>query len=356
MNTSNKDNRNEILQAFKDRSAAKREEAAPQEPEEKPLADAGETEQPQENTQDVHEEDSVEAAEPEQLEEAETEEAEIEAHPEEDSEEEQPQEALSGEDLERVLQSKIPKMINGQEHLITVEEALNGYSRQSDTTRTQQELADERRKVQESASEYTGKLQEVVQKQEMLSKAFDSPRYTQAQLKEALEDDPDKYLRMKAENDEHDELRRIFQQDVEQTKKSLEAEQAKIVAQQAEQGRKYLEGNLPQVLQEETQKELGKYLVDSGYEPKQVASITDGIALGIAWKAMMYDKLSKDAKPREKKAQKVPKVQKRGSPPKSKQQQSNLEYKSKREQFAKTGKRKDGMELMKAYKSNKKGG
>ena len=130
------------------------EEEKPKDEEAKPSEDEVSTE----DSEDV--EDSAKPDEESEEEESEEE--------EEDSEESDEEEKSEGEESEPEVYTV---KINGEDHEVTADELIKGYSRQSDYTRKTQELSEYRRQLDQAAEYYQN---EIVQTQQARQQYVDS--------------------------------------------------------------------------------------------------------------------------------------------------------------------------------------
>ena len=101
----------------------------------------------------TEEEESTEETQDESLEE----ESEDEAEEPDEGEEEESEETDDGEEEDPLY----AVTVNGEEHEVTFDELLRGYSRQSDYTRKTQELSTERKQMEELQQQYTSEVSQI---------------------------------------------------------------------------------------------------------------------------------------------------------------------------------------------------
>ena len=199
--------------------------------------------------------------------------------------------------------------VDGQEVEVTQEELINGYSRQQDYTRKTQELAQQRKTIEQQQAELT-------QRDAIYSQLL--PKM-EAQLNAALgeepdwnalyEDDPVGYVRQKQLWDEQKEKLKAVQAEQERLQQESFIQQQKLIQQQVEEGQQKLlelipEWQNPEVAAKE-KAEIAKHAMDVlGYSQEEVNSVYDWRALLGLRKAWLSDKIAENVK--KKPTQKAP--------------------------------------------------
>jgi len=239
--------------------------------------------------------------------EAETEETEEEVEETEESEEE-------GEEPKTVTIK-----IDGKEVEVTLDELKNGYQRQSDYTRKTMEAAEQRKAAD-------AELNAAIQERRTYA---DNLQRMQIQLESALQEqntidwqrlidtDPQEYLKQQ----------HLYQQRQAQLQRNgIEQQQVNAKIQAEEQARfqshlqaqqEELLAKLPEWKNDEKSKAekvaLREYLLNQGFDQKNVDNISDAKAVIMARKAMLYDKMMSKAQAVAKKVSNLPqKVEKPG--------------------------------------------
>ena len=239
--------------------------------------------------------------------EAETEETEEEVEETEESEEE-------GEEPKTVTIK-----IDGKEVEVTLDELKNGYQRQSDYTRKTMEAAEQRKAAD-------AELNAAIQERRTYA---DNLQRMQIQLESALQEqntidwqrlidtDPQEYLKQQ----------HLYQQRQAQLQRNgIEQQQVNAKIQAEEQARfqshlqaqqEELLAKLPEWKNDEKSKAekvaLREYLLNQGFDQKNVDNISDAKAVIMARKAMLYDKMMSKAQAVAKKVSSLPqKVEKPG--------------------------------------------
>ena len=236
--------------------------------------------------------------------------------------------------------------VDGQEVEVTQEELINGYSRQQDYTRKTQELAQQRKTIEQQQAE-------LAQRDAIYSQLL--PKM-EAQLNAALgeepdwnalyEDDPVGYVRQKQLWDEQKEKLRAVQAEQERLQQESLIEQQKLIQQQVEEGQQKLlelipEWQNPEVAAKE-KAEIAKHAMEVlGYSQEEVNSVYDWRALLGLRKAWLNDKIVETVK--KKPTQKAPaRVARPGTVTKKK---SVTPVKKAKQRLAKSGKVQDAAKV-----------
>lgn len=250
----------------------------------------------------------------------ESEEEAVEAEAEE-PEEEAAEEVEEAEETEE--EGEEPKTvtikIDGKEVEVTLDELKNGYQRQSDYTRKTMEAAEQRKAAD-------AELNAAIQERRTYA---DNLQRMQIQLESALQEqntidwqrlidtDPQEYLKQQ----------HLYQQRQAQLQRNgIEQQQVNAKIQAEEQARfqshlqaqqEELLAKLPEWKNDEKSKAekvaLREYLLNQGFDQKNVDNISDAKAVIMARKAMLYDKMMSKAQAVAKKVSNLPqKVEKPG--------------------------------------------
>lgn len=209
--------------------------------------------------------------------------------------------------------------IDGKEVEVTLDELKNGYQRQADYTRKTMEAAEQRKAAE---AEINAAIQE--------RKTYaDNLQRMQIQLESAIQEqsnidwqrlidtDPQEYLKQQHLYQERQAQLQRNAIEQQQVNAKLQAEeqsryQSYLQAQQEE-----LLAKLPEWKNEEKSKAekvaLREYLLNQGFDQKQVDNVSDAKAVIMARKAMLYDKMMSKAQAVAKKVSNLPqKVEKPG--------------------------------------------
>ena len=255
----------------------------------------------------------VEESQPEEEDESLEDGSEEEEESEED--EEESEETDEGDEEELYLVK-----VDGEEHGVTLDELLNGYSRQSDYTRKTQELSSDRKEMEELHTTYTSEIQQIqAERQQYMENlqqiiegsAGEMAQFTNVDWKGLKESDPIEYVTKR------EELREA-QEKVQNLKNHREAARQKQTA-DTEQMRKSLmkeeHGKLLSALPEwgDTKKQaklasdIKSYGLSQGFTDAELGSLIDHRSVLVLIKASKYDAMqSSDVK--SKKLKNKPKV------------------------------------------------
>lgn len=239
---------------------------------------------------------------------------------------EEVEEVEAEEEVEEVEEAEVeeePKFtvkVDGKEIEVNLAELKNGYQRQADYTRKTTAVAEQARtveaeiqKTQQERSQYIEKLntyaqnlQTVVQQQSAID------------WSNLLNTDPVEYLKQKHLFDQRQAALQQTQREQFDVQQRNEAEQAQNYQKHILTQRQLLEEQLPEWKDaKKAAKEIDQirqYLIDNGMDDKQINGISDHRAIVLTRKAMLFDKLLKDAPEVTKKVERLPaKVVKPGS-------------------------------------------
>ena len=188
--------------------------------------------------------------------------------------------------------------VNGEEIEVTLDELLNGYSRQSDYTRKSQELAERRKSIEALEQEITAEREQYA---ELL------PRMRE-QLQQQLQAEPDwdkLYEQNPVEAVKLERKWKEVKQQREQQIQAVQAEQQRLMTirqrQMQEQVAKQLEAEqarLPDMIPEwknsetakKEAKEIRDFLLTKGFSEQDVDGITHAGVVALARNAMLFEK------------------------------------------------------------------
>jgi len=232
-----------------------------------------------EEAKPTEEEESTEETQDESLEEEPEEESEEESEEEDDEGTEE--RAVEGDDLYAIT-------INGEEHEVSMDELLKGYSRQSDYTKKTQELSEHRKAFegarQQMAQEYHQIQAERQQYMDSLQQIVDSSapgldQFASINWEQLKAEDPIAFITKKEEfRDSQDQVAQYQAQQEEVYQKQYQ-EYQKQAHQTLQQEHVKMAQVLPDWKEPEKQKKLAKdikeYALSVGYTPEEVGSLVD---------------------------------------------------------------------------------
>jgi len=284
----------------------------------------------------------------------ETQDESLEEEPEEESEEEDDEgteeRAVEGDDLYAIT-------INGEEHEVSMDELLKGYSRQSDYTKKTQELSEHRKAFegarQQMAQEYHQIQAERQQYMDSLQQIVDSSapgldQFASINWEQLKAEDPIAFITKKEEfRDSQDQIAQYQAQQEEVYQKQYE-EYQKQAHQTLHQEHVKMAEVLPEWKEPEKQKKLAKdikeYALSVGYTPEEVGSLVDHRSLLVLIKAQKYDSLQ-NADVKSKKLKNKPRVIRSGKG-KSKGEDNKVKHAAKMKRLQKSGHVDDAISIL----------
>ena len=266
-----------------------------------------------EEAQPTEEEESQPVAEDESFEEETEEEEEPEG--EEESEETDVEE---GEELYTVK-------VDGTEREVSLNELLNGYSRQSDYTKKTQQLSQERQQMgqlqqqwqQEMIAAQTERQQYIDALGQVVNQSMTGlEEYANIDWETLKEDDPIAYVTRRDEFREAQENVRAMQGQQAYAMQQQEAEMQNAIQYRAREEMGMLVEKVPEWKDKETRQELTKnlreYATGQGFSPEEISSLIDHRSLIVLMKAQKYDAMQ-NSDVKSKKLKNKPKVVRSGT-------------------------------------------
>ena len=252
--------------------------------------------------------------------------AEDESFEEESEEEEEAEEAEEeSEETDGEEEELYAVTVNGEEQAVTLDELLSGYSRQSDYTRKTQEIASERKGMEELQQQYNSHVAQIQQERQQYVEALTNmissqgselEQYSNIDWDTLRESDPIEYVTAKEQYREAQERVQGMQYQQQQAAQAQQAEMTKAHHQvvQAERGK--LVEALPEWGDPDKQKELSaglqSYARDQGFSQQELNNLVDHRSVLVLLKALQYDKLQ-NSDVKSKKLKNKPKVIRSGT-------------------------------------------
>ena len=252
--------------------------------------------------------------------------AEDESFEEESEEEEEAEEAEEeSEETDGEEEELYAVTVNGEEQAVTLDELLSGYSRQSDYTRKTQEIASERKGMEELQQQYNSHVAQIQQERQQYVEALTNmissqgselEQYSNIDWDTLRESDPIEYVTAKEQYREAQERVQGMQYQQQQAAQAQQAEMTKAHHQvvQAERGK--LVEALPEWGDPDKQKELSadlqSYARDQGFSQQELNSLVDHRSVLVLLKAQQYDQLQ-NSDVKSKKLKNKPKVIRSGT-------------------------------------------
>ena len=269
-----------------------------------------EEEKPQEEEAQPTEEEESQPVEEDESFEEETEEEEESVEEEEESEE-------PDEESEETLYAVT---VNGEEQQVTLDELMSGYSRQSDYTRKTQDVAKERKQMEELQTQYVSEMQQArAERQQYLeslnqiiaNSASNLDKFTNIDWESIKENDPIEYVTKREEFREAQEKVQAMQREQYTAQQKQLQDEGQLRARALQEENKKLLEIVPEWSEPEKQKKLvstiREYATEQGFSEQELNSLIDHRSLLVLMKAQKYDAMQK-ADVKSKKLKNKPKV------------------------------------------------
>jgi len=238
---------------------------------------------PEEDTQEeavIEEAEEVIEPEIDELEEQDEElvdEEDLEYDDEEDGEEETEVEEVEEQPVYRVT-------VDGEEIEVTQDELINGYSRQQDYTRKTQELANQRKTIEEQSKELAQRDAIYAQLLPKMEAQLQGELVNEPDWDSLYNDDPIAFVREKQLWDEKKEKLKAAQAEQQRLQQESYAQQQQLIAQQVQEGQQKLLEIIPEWKNAEVASKEKLAIRDYGinvlgYSPQEMDAIYDYRAL-----------------------------------------------------------------------------
>ena len=306
------------------------------------------------------EEQAEPASEEESTEESEDESLESEDESEDEESEEESEEADEEEGEEEEEQDDVYAVkVNGEDHEVTLDELVKGYSRQSDYTRKTQELSELRSQYDTAKQQYEAGLPELDALKEQYMRALgETIENSMAGLErfnidwEALkEEDREEYLVKRDDFRQAQDKIREYQGRKQHEEAQFHEDMRKKHSQFLKEEHQKLETLLPEWKKPDDRSQLAsqvsEYALSQGFTKEEVGSLVDSRSFVALVKAMRYDELSKSSI-KSKKVKNKPKVVRSGSGATKKQTQKSKKN-AQMNRLAETGKEIDAAALLEDF-------
>ena len=252
--------------------------------------------------------------------------AEDESFEEESEEEEEPEGEEESEETEGEEEEELYAVtLNGEDVAVSLDELLSGYSRQSDYTRKTQEIAGERKGMEELQQQYNSQVAQIQQERQqymdalqniITSSAEGMSKYADTDWDALRESDPIEYVTQREELRQSQEKIQAMQREqyAAQQRQNEQTTQMRSRIVQEEYGK--LVEALPEWADEDKQKKLASeirsYAGAQGFTEEELNSLVDHRSLLVLMKAKKYDQLQ-NSDVKSKKLKNKPKVIRSGT-------------------------------------------
>ena len=240
--------------------------------------------------------------------------------------------------------------VDGKDVEVSLEELMNGYSRQADYTRKSQVLAEQRQKAQEELEATQQERQRYLSQLEQYNVQADKQleEFKSVDWTKLKQEDPSEYMLKRDQYRElQDSQREVAEEQQRLVRKQQEEAQAKWQEELTRQ-QEIMAQRLPDWADPEKgpklKREIKSFAVKKGFTEQEVNTLIDARSVDVLHKAMLYENLL-DAKISKKKAKVVPKVTRPGTKT-TKAEVDSEKVKQQRQRLKRTGHVNDASKLI----------
>lgn len=244
-----------------------------------------------------------------------------------ESEAEEAEQAASFESLEQLAEATGMELgeflskvrgkvkIDGQEQELSLEEIRNGYQREADYRRKTQEVAEQRKQLEQRLAEADHQAQTRLQQLDdtiQLAARELNTEYQAINWQQLREEDPSEFSARQLEFQQRQgRLQQAYAQ-LQQERQQAQFQSQQKYQEFLQQEQQKLVQAIPEWKDEEVAKkernELREYAMNHGYSEQDVNSIADHRQVTILRKAMLWDQLQKSKPEVENKVRRAPKI------------------------------------------------
>lgn len=178
---------------------------------------------------------------------------------------------LSKDDYARL----VPVTINGKTEMVPVEEAIKGYQRDKDYFRKTEELANERRAVENSLNELHKAIESNLEQGAVAVTYLRSQLPDPEELYRLSQEDPDAYVAEEAKARKVQAQIERIQNETKQSMQQYEEQQKKHVQNLKQQGIDTLKREAPHLLTDDGQRNLITFAKGMGYTEQEIRNVID---------------------------------------------------------------------------------
>ena len=196
------------------------------------------------------------------------------------------------------MDALVPVVIDGKEMQVPLKEAIAGYQRQADYSRKTMALAEERKQIQQEASQVMAERAQYAQLLGALQQQLQEVAPQQPDWERLYAEDPLEYVRQKDLWRERDERMQAAQQEQQRVTALMQHQQAQQLQQLVATGRQRLAEVIPawkdKSRWEQDRVRMREYAQNElGYAPEEISQVYDPSAVVAIHKAMKYDEIMK---------------------------------------------------------------
>ena len=210
--------------------------------------------------------------------------------------------------------------VDGEEHEVTFDELLKGYSRQSDYTKKTQQLSGERKQMEELHQKYTSEIGQIQQERQQymdyLNQIVDQSmsgldKYANVDWESLKDKDPIEYITKREEYRQSQEKLQSMKNEQAQAQHKYSVDMKQTQSEMVQQEHKKLVEAVPEWGDPEQQKTLSssikEYGLSQGFSEEELNSLVDHRSVLVLMKAAKLDKME-NSNVRARKLKNKPKV------------------------------------------------
>ena len=234
----------------------------------------------------------------------ETQDESLEEEPEEETEEESEEES-EGSDDEAEEDLLYAVKVDGEEHEVTLDELMKGYSRQSDYTKKTQEISEQRKQFQSSAEKHEVEMAQIRNERQQYVQTLQNIIEGSTQSLDKFVDvdwdtlkatNPIEYVTKREEYREMQEKIQAIQHEQVAVLSKQSEDMKQLHAQTLQREHQLMADALPEWGDPKKQHEIGSHIRDyarvQGFNDEEIGSLVDHRSLIVLRKAMLYDEMN----------------------------------------------------------------
>ena len=234
----------------------------------------------------------------------ETQDESLEEEPEEETEEESEEES-EGSDDEAEEDLLYAVKVDGEEHEVTLDELMKGYSRQSDYTKKTQEISEQRKQFQSSAEKHEVEMAQIRNERQQYVQTLQNIIEGSTQSLDKFVDvdwdtlkatNPIEYVTKREEYREMQEKIQAIQHEQVAVQSKQSEDMKQLHAQTLQREHQLMADALPEWGDPKKQHEIGSHIRDyarvQGFSDEEIGSLVDHRSLIVLRKAMLYDEMN----------------------------------------------------------------
>ena len=234
----------------------------------------------------------------------ETQDESLEEEPEEETEEESEEES-EGSDDEAEEDLLYAVKVDGEEHEVTLDELMKGYSRQSDYTKKTQEISEQRKQFQSSAEKHEVEMAQIRNERQQYVQTLQNiiegstqslDKFVDVDWETLKATNPIEYVTKREEYREMQEKIQAIQHEQVTVQSKQNDDMKQLHAQTLHREHQLMADALPEWGDPKKQHEIGSHIRDyarvQGFSDEEIGSLVDHRSLIVLRKAMLYDEMN----------------------------------------------------------------